>query len=416
MNLESYKLNNLEVYSEETSKSKLNNALSKKMYFALRELCDLSIHNSDTYNIFVRDIINYILKKNSFFNTKLGLLRKLNRPSLIIENLYSRKMYRELKNIIDKEIIDSELLNESINLESEISFLLKKTKYVDNYEKMTSVDKNALLEKDIKFINQVRINKNLYYKIRYNNLVVLFEVIKFNHNKCQYCNGNLEIKQEAVLMKCNNNVYPVMTEVSYCPICNVYGFNSCQVENVIRENFTYKIYKGNAAYYTSCIVEFCDIDIYLRNEIKQKTYINKPVTPSELEYQLAILKDIGQSGEEIVYNYEKNLLIKMGREDLASMVDWIAKQDCTVGYDIVSYDINGNKKYIEVKSSTGSSNKFYLSKNEIEVARKYGENYFIYKVNNIKGIPYINKIRNPLQSIDEGRIQLEATQFLATLI
>ena len=106
----------------------------------------------------------------------------------------------------------------------------------------------------------------------------------------------------------------------------------------------------------------------------------------------------------------------MGREDLASMVDWIAKQDCTVGYDIVSYDINGNKKYIEVKSSTGSSNKFYLSKNEIEVARKYGENYFIYKVNNIKGIPYINKIRNPLQSIDEGRIQLEATQFLATLI
>lgn len=421
MNLESYQLNNLEVDSEETSKSKLNNELSKKMYFKLRKLCnldcDLNIHNSDTYNIFIRDIINYILKKNAFFNTKLGLLGKLNTPNSIIKNLYNRRMYREVKNFIDTEMIDNELFKESIDLESEIAFLFEKNKHIDNYSETKYVERNILLEKNIKFTNQVKINKNLYYKIRSNDLVVLLEVVEFNHNnKCQYCNGNLEIKHEAVLLKCNNNAYPVISEVSYCPICNVYGFNSSQADDIISENFTYKIYEGNAAYYSSCIVKFCDIDIYLHNKIKQKTYIKKPVTPSELEHQLAILKDIGQRGEEIIYNYEKNLLIKIGRNDLASKVEWIAKQDCTAGYDILSYDINGNKKYIEVKSSTGSSDKFYLSKNEIEVARKYGENYFIYKVNNIKRIPYINKIRNPLQCIDEGMIQLEATQFLANLI
>jgi len=70
---------------------------------------------------------------------------------------------------------------------------------------------------------------------------------------------------------------------------------------------------------------------------------------------------LGLNGEKFVYEYEKNNNKKYFRK--IKMVG----NDPSYGFDIISYDVNGNEKHIEVKTcSTGNINKvdFYITSNE----------------------------------------------------
>lgn len=419
MNLENYHLNNIEVEAEASSKSKLNDILTKNMHHKLRKLLDLNSNEQlkymENYNIFFRDIVNYILIKNAFFNTKLELLGYSTSDEKIIKNLYKKGLYRELKSFINTKGIKEYHNKKYLEDISEINIFLKNQCENNDDEEETYIQKNILLDKNINFEEQVKIYKRKYYKINRRSINVLFEVVEFTNDKCHYCDGNLEYKFEPVFTTSKEGIYPILSEVSYCPICNVYGLNDNQAKKIKERDFQYRAYKGSAAYYTSCIVTFNNFDVFLPNESKGNTWTKRATTPEELEHQLKIMKDIGLKGEEIIFNYEKNLLISMNRSDLAEKVEWTAQKDCTAGYDILSYDENGNPKFIEVKSSTGSSDRFYLTKNEIDIAREHGDNYYIYKVNNIKSTPYINKIKNPLECIDLGKLHLEPTQFSVSL-
>ena len=92
-------------------------------------------------------------------------------------------------------------------------------------------------------------------------------------------------------------------------------------------------------------------------------------------------KRIGDRGEQVVLRAEKQLLEKNGKEKLAQLVEQISKRDDSAGYDILSYELDGRKKLIEVKSTLrkiGKSN-IFLSANEISVA-KSKKNYYFYIV------------------------------------
>lgn len=58
---------------------------------------------------------------------------------------------------------------------------------------------------------------------------------------------------------------------------------------------------------------------------------------------------------------------------------WIAIDDNTAGYDILSYDVmegeNPRNRLIEVKSTTASPLRFYVTRNEWEQAIKFGDAY-----------------------------------------
>ena len=120
--------------------------------------------------------------------------------------------------------------------------------------------------------------------------------------------------------------------------------------------------------------------------------------------------ETGIQGENYVYKYEVNKLKKHGRDDLAKkVVKQCEDKTCFPGYDIKSFDIDGNEIYIEVKSSKSMSKKnFYISSNEIKAAKKYKKNYFIYRVVNSltnPKIPY--RIPDPLKRRKEGQIKIE---------
>lgn len=96
-------------------------------------------------------------------------------------------------------------------------------------------------------------------------------------------------------------------------------------------------------------------------------------------------KDIGNRGERAVLNHEKEKLYKLGLNNLAEQVQFV--ENDAIGYDINSFDENGNEIHIEVKTNSGKSNKnieFYLTYNELS-KMKQDDKYYIYYLYDIKG-------------------------------
>lgn len=96
--------------------------------------------------------------------------------------------------------------------------------------------------------------------------------------------------------------------------------------------------------------------------------------------------EIGEAGEKIVYNHEKQKLIDAYNEgkitDLNNKLEWVSRFDDSLGYDIRSYDVeNQQEMYIEVKTTTGNATTpFYMSENEVLQSEKLGEQYYLYRL------------------------------------
>lgn len=93
-------------------------------------------------------------------------------------------------------------------------------------------------------------------------------------------------------------------------------------------------------------------------------------------------KRLGYLGELFVIQNEREILIQKGRKDLADKIQHSSVElGDGLGYDILSYDENGDKKFIEVKTTRGEINRpFYLTKNEIEFSKINKTNYCLQRI------------------------------------
>jgi hypothetical protein len=95
---------------------------------------------------------------------------------------------------------------------------------------------------------------------------------------------------------------------------------------------------------------------------------------------------LGRRGENIVYQKEIDMLKCAGRQDLAARVRHVSAEDDSKGYDILSFEPDGREKYIEVKSTSNQlsdNTVFFMTSNEIAVAERYAQNYYIYIVSKV---------------------------------
>lgn len=94
---------------------------------------------------------------------------------------------------------------------------------------------------------------------------------------------------------------------------------------------------------------------------------------------------LGNKGEDIIVEQEKRNLINEGRKDLADKV--YATRNIAGNaerFDVLSYDVEGNEKYIEVKTTKGGLNSaFHISEREVEFSHQYGDKYHLYRVYNL---------------------------------
>lgn len=112
-------------------------------------------------------------------------------------------------------------------------------------------------------------------------------------------------------------------------------------------------------------------------------YQHKPIKINYLEREQSN-KALGLFGEEVVIEYEKWNLIRLGREKLAEKIEWISKAEGDgAGFDILSRNLNGTDKYIEVKTTRlGKETPFFFSSNELQFSIKKASDYHLYRLFN----------------------------------
>ncbi len=100
---------------------------------------------------------------------------------------------------------------------------------------------------------------------------------------------------------------------------------------------------------------------------------------------------LGLKGEEQAILYEKFLLVKSGKEALADKIEWVSKdQGDGLGFDILSKNLNGTDKYIEVKTTKlGRETPFFFTENEYNFSLAKGKNYHLYRIFDFNQTPKI---------------------------
>lgn len=114
----------------------------------------------------------------------------------------------------------------------------------------------------------------------------------------------------------------------------------------------------------------------------------------EFEKELYEKKIRGELAEKFVMEFERDKLKGYSFFPIRQSID-----DVGLGYDILSYDTDGNEMFIEVKSIKNDS--FFWSENEIATSKEYKNDYYIYLVlfGNNKPIKIKKIIKNPYDKI-----------------
>ena len=111
-------------------------------------------------------------------------------------------------------------------------------------------------------------------------------------------------------------------------------------------------------------------------------------------------KLLGDAGEEMVLEYEKRYLHSIERSDLSKNVQWVSKiEGDGAGYDILSFDGRGEKKFIEVKTTIGSNTTpFFVSRNEYDFSKRETERFRLFRVFDFRKSPRAFELQGPLES------------------
>ncbi len=105
----------------------------------------------------------------------------------------------------------------------------------------------------------------------------------------------------------------------------------------------------------------------------------------DYEKQNRINKKLGDRGEKIVEDYERERLRSAGKPKLADEVERVSLESDSYGYDIRSYNEDETPRYIEVKATRSrvGNVSFFLTINELRKAEEKKDNYYIYMVYDI---------------------------------
>jgi hypothetical protein len=122
----------------------------------------------------------------------------------------------------------------------------------------------------------------------------------------------------------------------------------------------------------------------------------------------------GALAEEYVVLYERERLLNCNMEELSNMVLRVSKKNVSAGYDIASFDgtqfCKEHNRFIEVKGTVGRDISFYITKNELETAKRLQSKYWLYCVLNVKSNSKkeLRIIKNPFHYLlEKGDVVLE---------
>lgn len=122
-------------------------------------------------------------------------------------------------------------------------------------------------------------------------------------------------------------------------------------------------------------------------------------------------KAIGNLGEEFVVDFERGSLEDAGRSDLAEKVQRVSETlGDGAGYDVLSYSIDGEERFIEVKTTTGGKRTpFFVTLNEVEFSETHADRYRLYRIFSVRNRPRFFVLEGSLRKA----VRLEPVHFRA---
>ncbi len=122
---------------------------------------------------------------------------------------------------------------------------------------------------------------------------------------------------------------------------------------------------------------------------------------------------LGKAGETFVVDLERHELTRADRADLARKVRWVAAEDGDgAGYDVLSFDLTGREKLLEVKTTNGSARTpFFLTRNERDLSAERPADWRIYRVHLFAKEPRVFTIAPPLESAVKLRTETWRASF-----
>ncbi|MCY4356502.1 MAG: DUF3883 domain-containing protein [Gammaproteobacteria bacterium] len=122
---------------------------------------------------------------------------------------------------------------------------------------------------------------------------------------------------------------------------------------------------------------------------------------------------LGDAGEVFIMELERERLINEGCEPLAKRIEQVSvTQGSMAGFDILSFEKNGQERFIEVKTTKyGINTPWFVSSNELSCSHKNNNNYYLYRLFNFnnKERPQLFKLKGNLQN----SCRLEPTEYRA---
>ncbi|MDD5398058.1 MAG: DUF3883 domain-containing protein [Dehalococcoidia bacterium] len=124
-------------------------------------------------------------------------------------------------------------------------------------------------------------------------------------------------------------------------------------------------------------------------------------------------RSLGQAGEKFVLQFERARLIRAGQERLASRVEHVsATQGDSAGFDVLSFDITGRERLIEVKTTTyGAFTPFFVTQNEVDLSHTAASEYYLYRTINFRKQPKLFTKHGPI----DKSFNLYPQQYIASL-
>lgn len=123
-----------------------------------------------------------------------------------------------------------------------------------------------------------------------------------------------------------------------------------------------------------------------------------PLSQAALDTRLALQRKRAMLAEEYVVRLERERLRQLGAAHFAEAVELVSVSDVCAGYDIQSFEVNGDPRLIEVKCSVGPRDRFFLSDNELRIANANGDAYWLawvgWAVNLPDGSPEVHWVKN----------------------
>ena len=123
-------------------------------------------------------------------------------------------------------------------------------------------------------------------------------------------------------------------------------------------------------------------------------------------------RDLGRAGEEAVVRFERDRLLTRGRRRLARMVEHVSlTRGDGLGYDVLSFDDQGDELLIEVKTTRRPREfPFLITRNEVALSAEVPDRFRLYRVFDF------NKPKTGLYTLAgslESSCQLTPTTWLA---